>query len=134
MLDGVIPKDVYNNNGMKIETTNGRAYQSGSLIKLNKNSSIETIVHETMHQLEEHNPIMLANSLAFAEYRTQGEKQIALKKVYPQYAYKASEICKKDKFFNAYCGKFYNLSGGKNQTYINSTGSEIMSMGVQSRR
>lgn len=131
VLDGVIPIEVYSNKGMNIETTSGRAYHSGQTIKLNKNSKIETIIHETMHQLEENNIAMLANSLAFAEYRTKDEKQIALKKVYPNRAYGAKEICKQDKFFNAYCGKFYNMSGGKNQEYRKSHASEIMSMGMQ---
>lgn len=130
-LNGVIPENVYSNKEMNIKTHSGRAYQSGSTINVNKNEKIGTLIHEMLHNVEEDNPTMLLNSLAFANYRTQGEKQISLKKLTGNSGYKASEICKKDNFFEPYCGKFYTLAGGKNQQYVDSTASEIMSMGVQ---
>lgn len=130
-LNGVIPDNVYSNKEMKINTHAGRAYQNGSAINVNKNEKIGTLIHEMLHNIEEDNPTMLLNSLAFANYRTQGEKQISLRKLTGNNGYKTSEICKKDNFFEPYCGKFYTLAGGKNQQYVNSTASEIMSMGVQ---
>lgn len=129
-LSGVIPKDVYSNKNMKMHTHSGRAYQSGTTINVSKNAKIGTLIHEMMHNIEEDNSTMLMNSLAFANYRTQGEKQISLRKLTGN-SYKANEICKKDNFFNPYCGKFYNLAGGKNQQYVNCNASEIMSMGVE---
>lgn len=129
-LDGVIPSDNFNNAEMTVRGHNGRAYQLGSTIHISKNEKIETAIHETMHHLEEHSEHVLMNSLAFAASRTEGEKQESLKRL-TGLNYKANEVCKKDKFFNPYCGKLYDSFGGRNKNFVNSNASEIMSMGVQ---
>ena len=129
-LDGVIPSSNFDNSEMTIRKHNGRAYHSGSTINISQTEKIETAIHETMHHLEEHSEHVLMNSLAFATARTEGEKQQSLKKL-TGLGYKQSEVCKKDDFFNPYCGKLYDQFGGKNKTFSNATASEIMSMGVQ---
>lgn len=58
------------------------------------------------------------------------EKQESLKRL-TGLNYKRDEVCKKDNFFNPYCGKLYDMFGGKNKTFSTATASEIMSMGVQ---
>ena len=129
-LDGVIPSNNFNNAQMTVRKHSGRAYQSGSTINISANEKIETAIHETMHHLEEHSPHVLMNSLAFAAARTEGEKQESLKRL-TGLNYKRDEVCKKDNFFNPYCGKLYDQFGGKNKTFAVATASEIMSMGVQ---
>ena len=129
-LDGVIPSDNYNNAEMTVRKHEGRAYQSGSTINISAKEDIGTAIHETMHQVEEHSEHVLMNSLAFATSRTEKDKQESLKRL-TGLNYKANEVCKKDKFFNPYCGKLYDVFGGRNKTFINSRASEIMSMGIQ---
>lgn len=131
VLNGVIPDTVYPNKTMKLRACSGaRASQYGSTISVTKNEKIGTLIHETMHNVEEHNPEVLMNSLAFAESRTQGEKQLSLRKITGA-SYRADEHCKKDKFFNPYCGKIYDAFGGKKKSYLVANASEVMSMGVQ---
>lgn len=125
VLSGVIPNSQYSNKLMKIETIRGRENQSYSTIRLNKDSDIGVALHETMHNIEDQNPIMLANSLAFAKYRTGSEKSQTLKKL-TGYNYK-NEYAKPDKFFNPYCGKIYGVMKDYDTAYA----SEIMSMGIQ---
>ena len=129
-LDGVIPSTNFNNKQMTVRKHEGRAFQSGSTINISSKEKIETAIHETMHHLEEHSEHVLMNSLAFAASRTGDEKQESLKRL-TGLNYKRDEVCKKDKFFNPYCGKLYDAFGGKNKTFSNATASEIMSMGVQ---
>lgn len=129
-LNGVIPSTNFNNAPMKVRKHEGRAFQSGSTINISANEDIGTAIHETMHHLEEHSDHVLMNSLAFATSRTEGEKQESLKRL-TGLGYKANEVCKKDKFFNPYCGKLYDSFGGRNKNFINSDASEVMSMGVQ---
>lgn len=130
VLNGIIPSSAINNKPINIKQTGSvRASQSGQNINLHNNERIGTIIHETAHQLEENNPKMLMNSLAFAKARTEGEKQKALNKF--SSGYKRDEYCKPDKFFDPYCGKLYTLTKGKNRSFVDGTGSEIMSMGLQ---
>lgn len=129
-LDGVIPEHNYSNPEVSIKKYNKRAYHSGSTLHISENCDIGTSIHEMMHNLEEHSEHILMNSLAFATSRTNGEKQQSLKKI-TNLSYKANEVCKKDNFFNPYCGKLYDVFGGKNKTFISASASEIMSMGVQ---
>lgn len=129
-LDGVIPENNFNNAEMTVRGHNGRAYHSGSTINISANDDIGTAIHETMHHLEEHSEHVLMNSLAFAISRTEGEKQASLKRL-TGLSYKSNEVCKKDNFFNPYCGKLYDVFGGREKTFSAATASEIMSMGVQ---
>lgn len=129
-LDGVIPSTNFNNAEMTVRKHEGRAFHSGSTINISAKDKIETAIHETMHHLEEHSEHVLMNSLAFAASRTEGEKQASLKRL-TGLSYKANEVCKKDNFFNPYCGKLYDVFGGRDKSFENSVASEIMSMGVQ---
>ena len=130
VLDGIIPNNVLDNKPINIHQTGKvRAFQSGQSINLHNEERIGTIIHETAHQLEENNPQMLINSLAFAKSRTEGEKQKALKKFNSSYT--RDEYCKPDKFFDPYCGKLYTLFGGRDRSFVDGTASEIMSMGLQ---
>lgn len=130
VLNGIIPDNVLDNRPINIYQTGAvRASQSGQSINLHNNERIGTIIHETAHQLEENNPQMLINSLAFAKSRTEGEKQKALNKIAS--GYRRDEYCKPDKFFDPYCGKLYTLFGGRDRSFVDGTASEIMSMGLQ---
>lgn len=129
-LNGVIPETNYNNKEMTVKGHSGRAFHSGSTINISSNDDIGTAIHETMHNLEEQSEHVLMNSLAFAASRTEGEKQESLKRL-TGLSYKSSEVCKKDNFFNPYCGKLYDEFGGRDKTFVNARASEIMSMGVQ---
>lgn len=129
-LNGVIPETNYNNKQMTVKGHSGRAFHSGSTINISSNDDIGTAIHETMHNLEEQSEHVLMNSLAFAASRTEGEKQKSLKRL-TGLSYKSNEVCKKDNFFNPYCGKLYDEFGGRDKTFINARASEIMSMGVQ---
>ena len=130
VLNGIIPDNVLDNRPINIHQTGAvRASQSGQSINLHNNERIGTIIHETAHQLEENNPQMLINSLAFAKSRTEGEKQKALNKIAS--GYRRDEYCKPDKFFDPYCGKLYTLFGGRDRSFVDGTASEIMSMGLQ---
>ena len=130
VLDGIVPASNFSNNPITInQTYDLRASQSGKRINLHNDERIGTIIHETAHQLEADNPQILINSLTFARARTEGEKQISLKKINSEY--KRDEYCKRDKFFDPYCGKIYTLYGGKDRKFEDADGSEIMSMGLQ---
>ena len=130
VLDGIVPASNFSNNPINInQTYDLRASQSGKRINLHNEERIGTIIHETAHQLEADNPQILINSLTFARARTEGEKQISLKKINSEY--KRDEYCKRDKFFDPYCGKIYTLYGGKDRKFEDADGSEIMSMGLQ---
>ena len=84
---------------------------------------IGTTLHETMHWLEHNNKNILNKSVAFLEYRTEGETAKKLSEL-TGLNYKETEIAKKDRFFSPYVGKIYK----KNNEYW---GTEILSMGVE---
>lgn len=129
-LDGVIPATNFNNAEMTVRKNEGRAKHSGSTIYISAKEDIGTAIHETMHHLEEHSDHVLMNSLAFATSRTQGDKQESLKRL-TGLSYRRDEVCKKDNFFNPYCGKLYDVYGGRDKTFKNAYASEVMSMGIQ---
>lgn len=118
LLSGIIEKNYLPDFSPFANGQTGRANAAGNIINITSKDSIGTYIHESMHWLEKVNPEMLANSMAFLEYRTKGEAEQNLKRL-TKINYKASEYAKPDKFFNPYCGKVYD----------NAT--EIMSMGVQ---
>lgn len=119
LLSGIIPKEYLPEFEPYAKGSGERANSKYNVITISSKDSIGTYIHESMHWLEEVNPEMLANSMAFLEYRTKGETPKALKELTGIKEYKPNEIAKPDKFFNAYCGKIY-----KDAT-------EIMSMGIQ---
>ena len=128
VLDGVIGKNISTKNPPKVVAGVNRAFYSETKgIKLNKESSVGTMIHEFCHFLEKNNPKMLANSKAFLEYRTRGESAQKLNKLMGSNFYGNSEISKKDKFFSPYCGKVYS----SNNEYYGADATELMSMGVQ---
>lgn len=119
LLANVINKDYLPDFMPVAKGQSGRAKNSGNYLVLEGNDTVYTHIHETMHWLERVNPKMLANSKAFLEYRTRDESAEKLSKITSNRGYTSSEIAKKDKFFNPYCGKQYDYA------------TEIMSMGVQ---
>lgn len=76
-------------------------------------------VHELGHALEGRDPVLKALANRYLESRTQGEYSQRLIDLDPGSSYDKSEIVKKDKFFNPYCGKIYENHA-----------TEIISMGV----
>lgn len=127
VFDGVMAKGILKDNEKpKVVKRNCRAHQSGETLTLCGDTDIQTAIHEFMHYVEYKNPVMLANSIAFLKYRTCDEKIHGLKKL-TGISYGSGERARPDKFFNAYCGKVYSMTGD----YIQATATEIMSMGVQ---
>ena len=120
LLTGIINKDYLPEFSPFANGKVGRANAGGNVINISSTDSIPTYIHETMHWIEDMNPKVLANSLAFLEYRTQGEESQYLRKLTGNKKYTWDEVAKPDKFFHPYCGKIYKHSA-----------SEIMSMGVQ---
>ena len=104
---------------LRIQGKKGRASAGRGNIYLQKSDTLGTMIHEYAHYLEENNPKMLLNSLAFLSYRTQGEREMKLKSM-TGLNYRSNEVAKADKFFSPYCGKIYSHAA-----------SEIMSMGMQ---
>lgn len=88
-------------------------------IQLASEDDFDVMIHEYGHYLEHNNPNMLINSMAFLQYRTQGEDIRSLKLLTGNKSYGYGERAKADKFFSPYCGKFYDDA------------TEIMSMGLQ---
>lgn len=127
-LSGVIGKNTNVGNPPKIVGRKGRAHftPSENTIKLEKEDSVGTAIHEYVHFLENNNPKIIENSRAFLEYRTKGEKTDYLRNL-TDIKYGYDERGKADKFFNAYCGKMYSRSDNYRDAYA----TEVMSMGVQ---
>ena len=119
LLSGIIPKEYLPDFNPYAKGSGERANASNNIITISSKDSLGVYIHESMHWLEEANPKMLANSMAFLEYRTKGETAEKLSKLTGIKEYKSIEKAKADKFFNAYCGKVYDDA------------TEIMSMGIQ---
>ena len=130
VFGGVLPKYMEPDQLSKVSTIRGRAHYSGNTLSLSKSTDVQTAIHEYMHFIEDKNPQMMANSIAFLRYRTEGEKVKSLKAL-TGISYGAKEKARPDKFFNAYCGKTYSLLGDKDEPYLDATATEIMSMGVE---
>jgi hypothetical protein len=80
-----------------------------------------TIVHEMGHGIEHMNAWALHAASQFLERRTAGETARHLGN-----GYKAHEVTKEDKFFNAYVGKEYVSMGGRYATEVTSMALEFM--------
>lgn len=132
VFGGVLPDGMQPDVLPTVSTTRGRAHCSGRNLALNTDGGVQTAIHEYMHFVEDNNPQMLANSIAFLRYRTQGEKLKSLKSL-TGISYGAKEKARPDKFFDPYCGKTYTsaFDDEKNEPYLGSTATEIMSMGVE---
>lgn len=127
VFDGVMSKGILSDNDKpNVVGRNCRAHQSGETLTLTKTTDIQTAIHEYMHYVEEKNPQMIANSIAFLKYRTGNEKIKSLKKLTGA-SYGSGEKARADNFFNAYCGKIYSMT----DDYSDAFATEIMSMGVQ---
>lgn len=118
-LNGVVSSKWNINKNLEIKKTTKRAEYSNAVIKAEKDGEISTYIHEYMHHLEDENPEMLTNSMAFLKYRTQNEKAQRLSSLTGNTKFRRDEVAKKDGFFDPYCGKIYDDA------------TEIMSMGVQ---
>lgn len=129
LLGGVIGSNIKTSDAPKVQALRGRAYYSSSqnLFKIERDADFGDVVHEYTHFLERNNPKMLANSLAFAEYRTKGENAMRMSALTGNRGYRSDEIAKKDRFFSPYCGKIYSQTN----EYRTAHASEIMSMGVE---
>lgn len=122
--DGVVPSNaVVSMNRIK---KGARAFAKEDTINLNEGDTVDVAIHEYMHFIEKNNPRLLANSLAFAKSRTEGEKTKSLATITGMRSYKG-EYAKKDKFFDPYCGRVYSID----QEYNTANASEILSMGMQ---
>ena len=119
LLTGIVNKKYLPDFKPEAKGRSGRACNSGNYLILEGDDTVVTHIHEAMHWLERVNPDMLANSMAFLEYRTSGEDAQKLKKITGNKSYDTDEVAKKDNFFSPYCGKVYDDA------------TEIMSMGVQ---
>lgn len=128
-LNGIISESYSDLPELTVNMVRGRAYFNPLVnsIYVSKQDNVFTQIHEYMHFIEDNNVDMLANSIAFLEYRTKGEKAYKMNKLTNSRAYGADEISKKDNFFNAYCGKIYDSSGD----YRKVKATELMSMGVE---
>lgn len=128
-LDGFIGDGVVSSNAIvsmnKIKR-GARAFAREDTINLNEDDTVDVAIHEYMHFIEKNNPRLLANSLAFAKSRTEGEKTKSMATITGIRSYKG-EYTKKDKFFNPYCGRVYSTD----QEYNTANASEILSMGIQ---
>lgn len=100
-------------------------YAHNDVAVIDSESGISTVAHELAHGLEAHNPEILRAAKAFREYRTQGEPLVKLKDIYPTSGYDDWEVCKKDRFLNAYAGKVYSHPALVNRS------TEVISMGMQ---
>lgn len=119
LLNGIIDKDSLPQFAPNAKgTTAVRDNCRGNFLNLNKNKDVTVVLHEYMHWLEDVNPKIMANSMAFLEYRTVGEEEQYLKTLTDNKDYH-NEKAKPDKFFSPYCGKIYEDA------------TEIMSMGLQ---
>ena len=127
VFGGVLPDGMQPDVLPTVSTIRGRAHCSGRNLALRRDGDVQTIIHEYMHFVEDHNPQMLANSIAFLRYRTDGEKLKSLKSL-TGISYGAKEKARPDKFFNPYCGKSYALV---DDNYLDATATEVMSMGVE---
>ena len=129
LLNGIVSNDIMPKEPIKAVSKKGKTSTTikgrsdfnpeTDILEIAKDNDVTDVVHEVMHWLEKKNEKVLNNSLTFLEYRTQGEKPQKLKDL-TKINYKDNEISKPDKFFDAYCGKIYNVPA-----------TEIMSMGLQ---
>lgn len=134
-LDGFIGENVVpagSRVSVKKMRAGFRAEHNDGTIKIAKDDSISTFIHEYAHFIEKKNPHILANSLAFAKMRTGEEKTKRLNDLTDSKNYKG-EYAKSDKFFHPYCGRVYDIHETKyeKKSYSNSNASEIMSMGLE---
>ena len=131
VFGGVLPRYMEPDVLSKVSSIRGRAHYSGNTLSLSSGTDIQTAIHEYMHFIEDKNPQMLANSIAFLRYRTEGEKLKSLKTL-TGLSYGTKEKARPDKFFNPYCGKTYAFAGETyNEPYLDADATEIMSMGVE---
>ena len=121
LLNGIISNDVLPKEAIKAIAKKGRSdfNPETDFLEIAKDNDVTDVAHEIMHWLEKKNETVLNNSLTFLEYRTQGEQPQKLKDL-TNIDFRSNEIAKPDRFFDAYCGKIYNVPA-----------TEIMSMGLQ---
>ena len=83
---------------------------------------IGACIHEFTHRLELTEPKLNEIEHAFYEKRTKGEEEKSLQEVCRGRGYSADEMTRKDKFPDAYCGKWY----GEGDKHL-----EVLTMGFQ---
>jgi SPP1 gp7 family putative phage head morphogenesis protein len=111
--------------GVKGLAPTGRAYfQGGSINKIHITlaEGAETVAHELGHGLEYHNPDYFKKIKSYYEERTKGYSLERMRDITGNKGYRVTEVTKRDKFTNAYTGKWYANSKG------DQVASEITSM------
>ena len=129
LLNGIISNNILPKEPIKAVAKKGKTSAvikgrsdfnpQSEVLEIAKDNDATDVAHEIMHWLEKKNETVLNNSLTFLEYRTQGEQPKKLKDI-TNINFRNNEIAKPDRFFDAYCGKIYNVAA-----------TEIMSMGLQ---
>lgn len=101
----------------------GRSFYRGgtSTVYMADRASLEVVIHEAAHWLEESDPKIHAKVRDFFERRTAGEKWQKLSKLTGNKNYRDDEVAKPDKWPRPYMGK--KTKSDKN--------SEILSMGME---
>lgn len=94
-------------------------YKDGYLTIATEGTRKVTPYHEIGHLIEWANPNVLRIEKEWVNNRTAGEQPISLKKIFPNFNYRTTEVTKKDSFISPYIGK----------EYPNAT--EVLSMGLQ---
>jgi hypothetical protein len=84
-----------------------------------------TLLHESMHAVEDMNPQITQMQFVMLNRRAKGRAPEPLSKIGKRTGYRKDEIAVKDEWSNAYSGKIYR-GGGRIQNY------EIMTMGIES--
>lgn len=94
-------------------------YKDGYLTIATEGTRDVTPYHEIGHLIEWANPNVLRIEKEWVNNRTAGEHPISLKKIFPNFKYRITEVTKKDSFISPYIGKEY------------SNATEVLSMGLQ---
>ncbi len=91
----------------------GRAQHKAGVISLANNDTIGTVSHELAHWLELEDPDYFAKVLGFYKRRTLKDEIKKLRDIHPKRGYEHYEVTKEDKFIDAYTGKQYLHSSGR---------------------
>ncbi|MCX6380444.1 MAG: hypothetical protein NT023_13385 [Armatimonadetes bacterium] len=96
------------------------SYHGRSLIRIEADVEVSSVVHELGHWLEDMDSRLLEMALAFLKQRREGDSLAPLRVITGNPNYKTNEMAWKDRFLDPYMGKYYQ---GRH--------TEILSMGVE---
>jgi hypothetical protein len=102
-----------------------RAYYLKGEIFINpaKRGYDATTVHELGHWIDEKQKGVLDETVAFLKRRTEGEKLVKLRDLFPRYNYRENEKTRPDQFMHPYIGKKYGA--------VKASATEVLSMGLE---